>query len=202
MFFKKILLIQELFFTPNHRVSRYHSYLWHVYVKKIVLGQLSPRKISPNPILNPNSNPNRNSKRGKIVLRGQLFGCQRKQTLTKNHNNNIAFIETTLLRNPNLLNYLLKWYRDYKLLRPIIFEQRTWLLHSCEFHLVLSMSLFVFFIYCVLWPIQFIHFFILIYWNKLLLWAVFALFVSLSLLQFSFYFFICKCIYKFLIFYL
>ena len=108
MFLKKILLIQELFFTPNLRASRYHSYLWHVYVKKMVLGQLSPRKISPNPVLNPNSNPNPDTKRGKIVFRGHLFECQEKQTLTKNHNNNIAFIGTTLLRNPNILKYLLK----------------------------------------------------------------------------------------------
>ena len=35
-------------------------------------------------------------------LWGQLSGYQKKQTLIKKHNNNIAFIGTTLLRNPNL----------------------------------------------------------------------------------------------------
>ena len=96
------MLIQALFLRSNLRASRYHSLLWHLNVKKTVLRQLSPTKIAPNHNLNPNSNLNLKPKGwGAVFLGDNCLDTKKKQTLIKKHNNNIAFIGTTLLWNPN-----------------------------------------------------------------------------------------------------
>ena len=62
--FKRKFFKKNLVASRTLRNSRYHSLLWHLTVKKTVLGHFSQRKFVPNPILNPDSNPNLNPKWG------------------------------------------------------------------------------------------------------------------------------------------